>query len=140
MELEERNPAGARVVEVEAAVQTEGNVRLVREAIDEARDLVRIEVALAREELKEEVRRGKGGIAAIGAAAVLGIAGLTMLIASIAFAAARSWLVAVLLGAGLVAGAGLLAWLGWRNVPRAPLPATRERLESSLRDFRGRTA
>jgi hypothetical protein len=140
MNLQKQDPVAAQVVEVEGADEAEGNVRLVREAIDEARDLVRLEVALAREELKAEMRRAKGGAAAMGAAVVLAIAGLTMLIASIPFAAGRSWLAALLIGAGLVAGAGLLAFRGWRIVPHEPLPATRERLESSLRDFRDQLA
>jgi hypothetical protein len=144
IELEERSPAALQAreeaVEVQGADGTESNVRLVREAIDEARDLVRLEVALAREELSEEMGRARGGMIAFGSAAVLAMAGFTMLIATIAFAAGRSWLCALLIGAGLIVLAAGLGLLGWWIVPHSPMSATRARLESGLNDIKERIA
>jgi hypothetical protein len=126
--------------ELDAAAEDAPSARLIREAIDEARDLVRLEVALAREELGDELRQTKAGAAAIGAGAVLAIAGFTMLVVTIALAAGGSWLVALLLGVGLVAAGAGIALLGLRAVPTVALPATRERVGSSIRGFRERLA
>jgi hypothetical protein len=119
---------------------TESSTTLLREAIDEARELVRLEAELARQEIKEELGRAKTAGGALGAAAVMAMAGITMLIATIAFAAGRPWLCALLLGVGLLAGAGAVGFLGYRAMPLSPLPATRERVEASLRGFKERTA
>jgi hypothetical protein len=126
--------------EVERAIDGAPSARLIREAIDEARDLVRLEVALAREELGEDLGRAKGVAAAMSTAAVLGIAGFTMLVAAIALAAGGSWLVALLLGAGLLVVGAAVGVLGWRVMPTVALPTTRERVGSSLRGLRERIA
>jgi hypothetical protein len=126
--------------DLDVAAEDAPSARLIREAIDEARDLVRLEVALAREELGDELRQAKTGATAISAGVVMAIAGFTMLVATIAFAAGGSWLVALLLGIGLVAAGAGVALLGLRTVPTAALPTTRERVGSSLRGFRERLA
>jgi hypothetical protein len=131
---EEAQIVGASAEEGETAP----SARLIREAIDEARDLVRLEVALAREEMGEELGRAKASATAMGAAAAMGIAGLTLLLTAIAFAAHESWLVALLLGAGLVTLAVVAALIGRSAMPTVALPATRERVGSSLRGLRER--
>ena len=127
-----------QLVEVEGPDGTESSVTLLREAIDEARDLVRLEVELARQELKDEVLRVKVGAVAMGGAAALAMAGFTLLLVTIALASGRPWLCALLMGAGLLFGAGGLAFVGWKSMPLSPFPATRERVEASLRSLKER--
>jgi hypothetical protein len=148
MELQQRDMAvqvvkeggspGAPEPVRESDQATESSAALLREAIDEARELVRLEAELARQELKEEIVRTKAAGMAFGAAAVTGIAGFTMLVATIAFAAGRSWLCALLLGAALLLVAGLFVLVGYRSVPT--FAVTRERVEASLRGLRERIA
>jgi hypothetical protein len=136
---------GRTIEEVEAEAvpapdDNDSSVRLVREAIDEARALVQLELALAREELQEELARAKGAVAAMGAAAALAVAGFAMLVDTIALASGKPWLAALLLGAGLLVVALGLGALGWRTIPHDPMHTTRARLESSVREFKERTA
>jgi hypothetical protein len=136
--LQERDPATPQVVE--GPDGSESSAALLREAIDETRELVRLEVELARQELGGEILRAKTAGAAFGGAAVMGTVGIALLFASIAFAVGRSWLCALLMGAGLLVLAGIFGFLGYRASPRKPFPATRERVETSLRSLKERIA
>ena len=125
----------------EARVGTaEPTAALVREALDETRDLVRLEVALAREELKAELARAKAAGVALGAAGGLSIAAFTMFMATIALAFSMMWLAALLIGAILMLLAGAMGLAGWRALPRKPLGETKERLESDLKQLKERIA
>jgi hypothetical protein len=140
---EDRPRPSVQDVEIEATPtpdRDDSSVRLVRDAIDEARDLVQLELALAREELSEELSRARGAGITIGSAAALGVSGFTMLVTTIALASGRAWLVALALGAGLLVVALGLGALGWRVIPHDPMRVTRARLESSLRELKERAA
>jgi uncharacterized membrane protein YqjE len=118
----------------------EGTGTLVREAIEETRDLVRLEVELARRELKEEIARAKVSAAALGAAAATAVAGVTMLLVALALAFHAAGLAALVIGLALVAIAGGLAFAGWKAMPKKPLHGTKERLESDYERLRERIA
>jgi hypothetical protein len=113
---------------------------LVREALDESRELVRLEVALAREELKSELSRARESAVALGTAAGLGLSGFAVLLVAIALAFPIPWLAAVILGAILLAVCGALAFAGYKALPRSPFGGTKERLESDLKKLRERIA
>jgi hypothetical protein len=119
---------------------TEPTAALVREALDETRDLVRLEVELAREELKAELSRAKTSGVALGAAGALSIAGFAMFMVAIATAFSRTWLAALLIGAILTLLAGAAGLGGWKALPRKPLGETKERLESDLKQLKERIA
>ena len=139
--MDQRSRGEAEVVQAEGPdFEIPSNAKLIREAIDGTRDLVRLEVELARQELGEELVRAKSGAVMLAAAAAMAVVGVTMLLATIALAAGRSWLCALLIGGGALLAAGLLGWSGWRAVPLQPLPATRERVEVGLRSLRERVA
>jgi hypothetical protein len=114
--------------------------RLIREAIDEAGTLARLEVALAREEIRTELAHMRDGAVALAVAASSGLAGIVILLVSLALAFTHAWLVALVIGAGLVAVAVGAGVYGWRAFPKRPLNGTRERLESDLKQFRERVA
>lgn len=113
---------------------------LVREALDETRELVRLEVALAREEVKSEITQAKTAGVVLGAAGALGISAFTMFMVAIASAWAWTWLAALIIAGILMSMAGVLAFAGWSELPTKPLPETRERLQTDLRQLRERVA
>ncbi len=129
-----------QVVTTEVVERDEPTADLIREALDETRDLVRLEVALAREELKAELTQAKTGGFALGSAAAAGIAAFTMFMVTIALAFAIKWLAALIIGGVLLAMAGALALGGWKLMPKEPLGETRERIGSDLKQLKERVA
>lgn len=113
---------------------------LVREAIAETRELVRLEVALAREEIKTEMTRAKAGAIAMAVAATAAVCGLTLCLVAIAAAFSVIWLAALVLGAILLLGAGAAALLGWKAVPKRLMGSTRERLQTDVKQLKERIA
>jgi hypothetical protein len=127
----------------EAMSRVEGGeptVQLVREALDETRELVRLEVALAREELKGELTRAKAGAIALGTAGGLGVSAFTMFVVAVAVAFALSWLAALVLGALLLMTAGAIGYAGYKAMPRKPLGETKGRIRSDLDKLKERIA
>ena len=113
---------------------------LMKEALDETRELVKLEVALAREEVRKETREAKAAGIGIGAAAALAISGFTMLLVSVALAFSATWLPALLVGAIVLAAAGIAGLLGYGAVPRKPLDETRRRLTTDVNMVKERLA
>jgi hypothetical protein len=118
----------------------ESTRQLIRDAFDQMQQLVRLEVALARDEVTSELARAKTAGIALGAAAALGTAGLALLLVAIAAAFPTLWLSAVVLGGLLVFTAGVLGYGAWKWMPARPLEQTKERLESDLKQLRERAA
>ncbi len=111
-------------------------IDLVRAAVDDARELVRLEVALARGEVAAELRAM--GRAALGFALALAAAvvALTMFTVAVVIAlSAPAWSVAVA-GASFLVGAMIAAAAGYGALPKNPLEQTRARLETDLRQIK----
>ncbi|HEY6463597.1 MAG TPA: phage holin family protein [Polyangiaceae bacterium] len=113
---------------------------LVREAIDEIRELVQLEVALAVDGAKGDLAKAKTAGVSLGAAAALAICAITMFFVALAAAFIPMWLAALVVGGGLLLVAAVLAAVGWRALPRKPLAETRARLESDVKQLRERIA
>ena len=116
---------------------------LIREALGETRELVRIEIALAREDMRNEVRSAKVSGIALGAAAALFVSAFTMFMVAIALATGTrgtGWIVALVIGGILLAAAAVLGFSGWRAMPWAPLTPTRDRLQASVEQLKERVA
>jgi len=128
----------ATQAEPRGPIDQEPTTELLREAIDEARHLVRLEVALAKDEVRTELRAAKGAAVAFGTAAIAGVLALATMVA----------LVVVVLGpvgglillAALLAVAALAALAGYRLLPKKPLEATRRRLEMDVDKLKERIA
>jgi hypothetical protein len=118
----------------------EPTAELIREALDETRDLVRLEVALAREELKAEIAHAKLSGISLGSAAAAAVSAFTMFLVAIALAFRWSWLAALIIGVILLFLSGAMGFAGWITLPKRPMTQTRERLESDLRQLRERVA
>jgi uncharacterized membrane protein YqjE len=106
---------------------------LVKEALDEAKQLVRIEVALAKEEVREEVRDAKRAGIMFGASTVLGIVGVALLLVALALAIFPGPIPALVIGAVLLVLAGVLGLVAYQSVPRKPLADTKRRLETDVK-------
>jgi hypothetical protein len=111
---------------------------LIREALEETRDLVRIEIALAREEIGGQLAKAKVGAIALGAAAALALLASTMALVAMAAAFACVWIAALVIAGILLIAAGVIGLFGWRAMPKRPLAETRGRLESDLEQLKER--
>lgn len=105
---------------------------LVREAMGDARQLIQLEVQLARDEVKRELVAARSGAIALGISAVLAILGLALLLVAIALAIFPGPVPALIIGLVLLAAAGVGASAGIKLLPKKPLEDTRRRLETSI--------
>jgi hypothetical protein len=120
-------------MKTEAQHPTQSLPALVRSAIAEARELARLEVALAKLEMRQEVAAAKHAGVSFGVGTVLAIAGVTLLLTAIALAFSPSWLPALLVGVITLALGGAAGLVGYRIVPKQPLGETRRRATSEVR-------
>ncbi|WP_437811665.1 phage holin family protein [Sorangium sp. So ce1078] len=111
---------------------------LVKEAIVEARELIEVEVALARDEINQEISRAKTSGVALGAAAAAALLGLALVLVAIALAISPAPLPALLMGLALIVLAVVVGVVGYGRAPRRPLERTRGRLGSDVRLVRER--
>lgn len=132
MAIEARPPANARQADPEPTTD------LIREALGQAREVVRLEVAVAREDLTSKLVAAKTSAIALAAAAVLALMALTLLLVAIALALSVPWLGAALIGAALLALASGLAAMGWRARPRRLLEKTKGRVETDIAEAKER--
>jgi hypothetical protein len=119
------------------AEAAEPTTELLREALDESRKLVRIELALAREELRGELTAAKRGAIALGAAAGVSIVTISVILVAVALALPVPWLAAVLIGAGLLMVAAALGFFGRRALPTRPFERTKGRFRADLNQLKG---
>jgi uncharacterized membrane protein YqjE len=109
---------------------------LGRQALDETKELVRLEVALAREDLRSELQRAKTAAILFGIAAALVIVALALFDVAVVIALGNT--VAAALGVAflVVAEVAVLAFVGYRKLPKTPLQRTRERLTADIRELK----
>lgn len=105
---------------------------LLRSALEEARRLAQLEVAIAREEVRTDVRRAERAGSALGAAGALGLSGFSLIMVAIAAAFAKIWLAALVFGGILLTMSAALGLAGWLGIPKKPLGETRERIDADL--------
>jgi hypothetical protein len=105
---------------------------LIREVLGDTGELVRIEVALARDEVRREVAAARTGAIALAAAAAASVAALTMFIVAIVLGLQLGWVGALVAGAILLGAALLLGLLGWKAMPTSPMGETKGRLQQNV--------
>jgi hypothetical protein len=114
------------------APQQASTVELVREALDDARRLIQLEVELAKDDLKRQAMAARSGAIALGVSAILLVLGLALLLVALALFIFPGPVPALVLGLLLLAGAGLGASIGLKLLPKKPLRDTRRRLETDI--------
>ena len=113
---------------------------LVKEALEEAKQLVKIEVALAKEEVREEVGQAKGAAIMFGASTFLGILGVALLLVALALAIFPGPIPALVIGGAMLVIAGVLGFVAYQKVPKKPLDRTKRRLETDAKILKERIA
>lgn len=120
--------------------------QIVKEALHDAQDLLRSEIALAKTEVRQEVTRVGAGAAMLAGAAVAGIIGLLLLLTTAAWALSELLLWPTWAGFGVVTLvtlvlAGVLAMVGRRRLAGAPhLPLTMDTMKENMKWMRARTS
>ena len=114
------------------ALDSVPTTELVREVLDETKELVRIETRLARQELLSDLQQLKH-VAVFGGIAVgLGLLTLVALLLAFVLALGGSASAALLVAIVLLLGASLCAALAYQRLPKPPLARTRERIVSDV--------
>lgn len=108
-------------------------VDLFKEAILDTRELVQTEVALAKNEIRDELQHAKRAAIGLGTAAAAALVGLTLVVVAIALAIQVGPLPVLIFGIGFLVVAAIAAVLGYNRIPKQPLPRTRSRLETDVR-------
>ena len=112
-----------------------GTGELVRQAAQQVSELMRAELRLAVAELKDKARHAGTGAGLLGAAALVALFGLAVLVAAVVAAIAVAlpvWAAALLVGVVLLLVGGVLALLGRAQARRAT-PAKPERAMDGAR-------
>jgi tetrahydromethanopterin S-methyltransferase subunit C len=118
---------------------------LVTEIAQKASLLARKEVALAKAEVKEQLRAEVKMASGLGVAGVCALLTLNMLLVAGVFALAeagftRGWVAALLVGLAVLLIGAVAGLLGWRKRVREPLPATRRTVGENVRWAKERMA
>lgn len=113
---------------------------LIQDAIVETRDLIKLEVELAKNDARDELTRVTASAVGFGAALVVAVPGLTMLLVALVLAFGPRPLPALVIGLVLVAAAGTAVLVGYRRLPKKPFEKTLGRLETDAHILKEHTA
>jgi hypothetical protein len=111
---------------------------LVKQVSEQTQRLIRQEFALARLEISEKVKHagiGAGMLAGAAFTALFAAGTLVAMLVLVLATAVDGWLAALIVAAGLLAIAGLLAALGRNQLVRAVPPAPEEAIENVKADI-----
>lgn len=111
-------------------------VELLKAAIDESRELVKLEVALAKAEAAKQVREALRAVIGFAVAAVFALMALTLFAVALVLAIGGEPKDALAVGAVVLVIGALAAWYGSAKLPRKPLEHTREHLEDDVKQLK----
>jgi uncharacterized membrane protein YqjE len=109
---------------------------LLGRIVAEGTALVRTEMELARTELASDLRAEVRAAKVLGAGAVLGLCGVTMVLVTATLALATvlpAWLAGVIVTAAVLVAAGVVATVGWKRRVRQPLARTRRHIKEDVK-------
>jgi len=116
----------------ESALDAMPTTEVMRQVLDETRELVQLETRLARAELQTDLRQLQTA-AILGAAAVLfAVLMFSTLLMAVVLALGGSAGTAFIVAAVLLLGASVLAGVAYQRLPKPPLARTRERLRGDV--------
>ena len=113
----------------EPVFESGSTVEIAKQALAEAKELIELEIQLAKVEARDELKKMK-------AAAIAGALAFTLLLLGLGLLP----LYALAVGGGLVLLAGAAAAYAYSAIPKAPLDHTRERLKEDIQRLREHTA
>lgn len=118
--------------ELHGVLEDASTAQLVREAFEEGKELIKLEVELARDEALEELKQVK--TAAIGF--VVALAATTLMFAmlgvALVFALGATWVAALEVAAGFLVVSSVAGLVAYSKLPMKPLEKTRGRLKSDI--------
>jgi uncharacterized membrane protein YqjE len=109
---------------------------LLRQTLDESKELVRLELALAREDLRSELKQVKTAGILLGIAAAFAVVAIAMLDVAVIIALGNTVTAALIVALLVVLEVAVFGYLGYRKLPKVPLQRTRERLTSDVRELK----
>lgn len=128
--LSTRAPATA------ASLGETSTAELVRSTLEESKELVRVELQLFEQEVREDIRRYKAVSVMFGVALVLGLLTLATLVVALVIALGGSTGAALGISCVLAALAVILAAVAYKVFPGAPLERTRARLKQDMQEIK----
>jgi hypothetical protein len=109
------------------------NAELVREALEQTRELIQVEVALAKDEVKKELSLVKIIAAASGVAVLFGFAAFVVLLVTLGLVISLSALPMFIIGLILLAIAVVAAIVAYEEIPKKPMRRTQHRVRTDAR-------
>jgi hypothetical protein len=111
-------------------------VDLVKEVFDEAKELVRLEVEIAKDEVKQEVAQAKKAAIGFGVAFVFTVVAVCLLAVALVLAAGATAVVALAVAGGFLVLGGIAGYLGFSMIPKKPLDKTVHRAMSNVNQLK----
>ena len=105
---------------------------LLREALGDARELVKLEVELATDEVKQHAAEALRAAVAFGVAFAAAVVALALFAVALVLALGGTAAIAAAVGGGFVVAAGAAAALGYGALPKRPMEATRSRVRADM--------
>jgi len=109
---------------------------LVKAALAEAQNLVRLEVKLAKEDAKKEVKSASRAAIGFGVAAASSMMMMTMLAVALVLAIGPHPWAALLVAAGFLVVCAVAGVVGYTQIPKKPLARTLERMETDVNQLK----
>ena len=106
---------------------------LLRQTLDETKELVRLEVRLAQAELREDVSQLKWAGILLALAGALFIVALAMFNVAIVLALGGTVSAALIVASSGLAAVVVVGFIGYQRLPKVPLERTRSRLKTDVR-------
>jgi protein-S-isoprenylcysteine O-methyltransferase Ste14 len=119
---------------------------LIKGTLHDAQDLVRGEIALAKAELRQEVRKVSAGAAALAAAGVAAVISVILLLTALALGISTlvgwpAWVGFAIVGGLVLLVAGVLAMIGRKRFTgEQRMPLTTETMRETMQWTRARRA
>ncbi len=119
-----------------ALLEEASTADLVREAMSEAKELVQLEVELAKEEVKEELWHVQRAAIGFGIAAGSSLLVLSLLALALVLALGGTALVALAVAGVFLVVAAVSGYAGYAMLPKAALGKTRSRLQNGMNQLK----
>jgi VIT1/CCC1 family predicted Fe2+/Mn2+ transporter len=109
---------------------------LVRDALDEAKELLSTEIEIAKSEVEQEIAQAKKAAIGIGIALTAGVIVLSLLAVALVLALGATATVALAVAALAFVVGATAALAGYAVMPRKPLLHTRDSLKSDTLELK----
>lgn len=124
----------------EPVFESRSTVEIAKQALVEAKELIELEIQLAKAEARDELKKMKAAAIAGALAFTLVLLALGAWVTALILALGLSAVYALAVGGALLLLGGAAAAYAYSAIPKAPLDHTRERLKEDIQRLREHTA